>query len=54
MKNTKDIDYHERHKLQTYKLVVEWKEQALSNEISHKGTKIKRTTILFFLLGNSY
>ena len=29
MKNTRDIDYHERHKLQTYKLVVEWEEQAI-------------------------
>jgi hypothetical protein len=34
MKNTRDIDYHERHKLQTYKLVVEREEQAIDGASS--------------------
>jgi hypothetical protein len=34
MKNTRDIDYHEHHKLQTYRLVAGQVEAVLSSTIS--------------------
>jgi hypothetical protein len=54
MKNIRDIDYHERHKLQTYKLVVEREGQALSNSISHRKDKYKKDNNFVLLLVNSY
>jgi hypothetical protein len=48
MKNTRDIDYHEHHKLQTYRLVVGREELVLTNSTNHRRPKnLGRTVFLF-------
>jgi len=51
MKNTRDIDYHEHHKLQTYRLVAGQEELVLSVTISHWNDEYyKYSSFVFFLL----
>jgi hypothetical protein len=50
MKNTRDIDYHEHRKLQTYRLVAGREGLVLSNTISHgKDEYYKYNQFCFFL-----
>ena len=49
MKNTRDIDCHELHKLQIYRLVAGREELVLSNTISHEKNKYnKYSSFVFF------